>query len=102
VLGRLDLDPLPLPEDVVLRISLGIKAGLAAFSPLAPFADCRNWAGLWRLWIGTLVPTLLGLLLTTLTAWDATILRLLGDNELARHRTIRMRMSDSWPVLASL
>jgi len=102
MLGRLDLDPLPLPEDVVLTIPRGaICAFFTAVSPVTPFANCRNWAGLWNRWQAGWT-ALLNLLLATVTALDATKLGLLGDDGLARHGTIWAWMALSWAVLASL
>jgi hypothetical protein len=47
ILGGLDLNPLPGPENVVFR---SIGAVFAAFSPLGPLAHCINWARLRVLW----------------------------------------------------
>jgi len=77
MLGRLDLDPLSGPEDVVIRSSGAVST---AFSPLRPFADCRNWAGLWYLWQARWT-TGDNLFTAPITAFLATMLCLLGDNE---------------------
>jgi hypothetical protein len=47
MLGGLDLNPVPGPENVVVP---SIGAVLAALSPLGPLAHCINWARLRVLW----------------------------------------------------
>lgn len=81
ILGFLDLDPSPLPENVVV---LSIGAVSTAFSPFGPFALCRNWARCWLLWQARRT-TGDDLNLTPFTAIIATVLGKVRDNELASH-----------------
>lgn len=74
-----DLDPLAELHDW----SDTIRATSIAFSILAPFADCRNWAG-HRLWI-----TRPKFHLVQVSALEATMLGFLRYNPVARLSTIR-------------
>lgn len=82
MLGRGDLDPLAVLHDG----SHTVRAAGVALSILAPLADCRNWARNW-LWI-----TMLNLHLILLTAFLATVLSFLGDNEVTSLGAIRVRV----------
>jgi len=77
MLGGLDLNPLPGPENVVLRT---IGAVLTAFSPLGPLAHCINWARLWVLWQARFTARN-HFRLALFTAFFTSVQGLLRDNE---------------------
>jgi len=81
ILGDLDLDPLPFPEDIVVGSSGAVSTALAPFSP---FAYCRNWAWFWLLWQGRWA-TRDNLYLAPFSAILAAIRRKLGHIKVASH-----------------
>jgi hypothetical protein len=87
ILGRCDLNPLPFPEDVVVRSSGAVGT---AVSPFSPFAHSGFWAWFWHFW-QTRWAARNNLDLAPLSAVLATIQRELGDDELPGHGSIRVR-----------